>query len=117
VGGDLILSRAHRQTDVYFASGNVWVETDMVNLPGRGARVLLVVKAFVCRTRILPRFFEIEFIVVPLLAPPPGPSLDLSGSASCSASNMQTCSCTRPFATCAVLTCARLRRRSRTSTA
>jgi tripartite ATP-independent transporter DctM subunit len=64
----LIGSRVFSLT-FYFASGNVWVENLLLNLPGGAVGFLIVVNLFVFALAFFLDFFEIAFIVVPLLGP------------------------------------------------
>jgi TRAP-type mannitol/chloroaromatic compound transport system permease large subunit len=70
----------------YGVDGHRWVEHLLVSLPGGQIGFLLFVNAFVFVLAFFLDFFELAFIIIPLLGPVAEKlGIDLSGSASSSA--------------------------------
>ncbi|KRE00437.1 C4-dicarboxylate ABC transporter [Bosea sp. Root381] len=82
----------------YGVNGHIWVEHLLVGLPGGAAGFLVVVNVMVFLLAIFLDFFELAFIVVPLLAPAADKlGIDLIWFGVILAVNMQTSFMTAPF--------------------
>ncbi|MBI4545451.1 MAG: TRAP transporter large permease subunit [Gemmatimonadetes bacterium] len=79
-------------------SGDLWIEETLTGLPGGALGFLLVVNAFVFLLGFFIDFFEIAFIIVPLIvAPAASLGIDLTWLAIVLAVNLQTSFLTPPF--------------------
>src|SRR5439155_20148324 len=82
----------------YGVSGHVWVEHLLTSLPGGQVGFLIFVNAFVFVLAFFLDFFEIAFIVIPLLAPAAEhPGIDLIWFGVMLGVNMQTSFMHPPF--------------------
>ena len=96
--------------------GSVWVEHLLTGLPGGQIGFLIVVNLLIFVLAFFLDFFELAFIIVPLVGPVAAKlGIDLTGSACCSRSTCRPRSCTRLSASRSS-TCAASRRSTTTTT-
>ena len=101
----------------YGVSGHIWVENLLTSLPGGQIGFLIFVNAFVFVLAFFLDFFELAFIVIPLLGPAAEHlGIDLIWFGVILGVNMQTSFMHPPFGF-ALFICVRLRRVKASSTA
>ena len=78
----------------YGVNGHVWVEHLLTSLPGGQLGFLIVVNILIFVLAFFLDFFELSFIIIPLVGPVAEKlGIDLSGSACCSRSTCRRRSC------------------------